>query len=188
LFIWAQNVTGLMLMIKKYFSFCVLLSIMLLFGCSSSNIGRKKDLVSDKSKAQVSMPSPPVIIYKTKNDYNNKVPVILSDDKTRVVSFPDPVDLRINGEFVYPAKLNEGFLLDNRGINQHAAFLKFSYEEYCSMDNKPTAERLFGYLLDSNPFIEMYQCGNRGDYHDMISDINTLITTGKMKDCRNLLK
>jgi len=175
-------------MSKEYITLYALFSIMLLFGCSSSNKSQDMNLVSDKEKVQVGMPSPPVIIYKTRNDYYTKVPVILSNDRTRIVSYPDPVDLRINGEFVYPTKLNQGYLLDNRGINQHAAFLKFSYEEYCSMEHIPNVEKLFGFLLDSDPFIEMYQCGNRGDYHEMINEINDLITTGKIKDCKNLLK
>ena len=134
------------------------------------------------------MASPPVIVYKTRNDYFDKVPVILSEDKTRIVSFPDPLDLKINGNFVYPSKLIYSYLLDNRGINQNTAFLKFSYEQYCTMDTIPAADRLFNYITDSNPFVEIYQCGHRGNYYEIITELNALILSGKIKDCKNLIK
>ena len=173
---------------KMMFKFCVLLSAIILVGCAVSDKNKRQSSSPGNENQQIGMASPPVIVYKTRNDYYDKVPVILSDDKTRIVSFPDPRDLKIDGTFAYPSKLNGGYLLDNRGINQNAAFLKFSYEQYCNMDNIPTADRLFDYITDNNPFTEIYQCGSRGNYKEIVAELNALISSGKIKDCKNLLK
>lgn len=173
---------------KNTVNFFVLIILSICLSCSSFEKSSKNPSKLDKSKLQVEMASPPVIVFKTKNDYFDKVPVILSDDKSRVVSFPDPRDLKINGNFVYPSKLINGYLLDNRGIGPNAAFLKFSYEEYYNMDNIPTADRLFNYIIETSPFSELYQCGCRGDYQDIINDLNKLISSGELKDCKNLLR
>ena len=67
---------------------------------------------------------PPVLVYKTKANYNNLVPVILSDGKTEIVSYPHPKDLIKGSRFPLPFILNDGYLLDNRGIGKNVAFLK----------------------------------------------------------------
>ncbi|MDD4214166.1 MAG: hypothetical protein PHR81_05090, partial [Bacteroidales bacterium] len=48
---------------------------------------------------------PLVIIYKTKNDYYEKVPVTLSADKESIVSYPDIMDVFYQGELAYPTHL-----------------------------------------------------------------------------------
>ncbi len=133
------------------------------------------------------VPSPPAIVYKTKGDYSRQVPVILSADKKMVVSFPAQSDLRINGKFTYPDVLEHGYLLDNRGINQNTAFLKFTYEDYYNMDNIPTAERLLNYILDDDPFIEMYDFGRRGQFENAVEEINQIILSGKIPEKKSLL-
>ena len=65
---------------------------------------------------------PPTTLYKTKADYNNKVPVTLSEDKTKIVSYPSPKDVFYNGNFAYPTPLAQGYLLDNRGIGKNVAY------------------------------------------------------------------
>lgn len=131
--------------------------------------------------------SPPAIVYKTKEDYAQLVPVILSADKKKIVSFPAQSDIRINDNFPYPDALEDGYWLDNRGINKHAAFLKFSYEDYYNMDNIPTAERLMNYIADDDPFIEMYEVGRRGQFKNLVEDINQMIREGKLTEMKNLL-
>jgi hypothetical protein len=92
------------------------------------------------------------------------------------------------GNFTYPDELVDGYLLDKRGINEHAAFLKFTYEDYYNMDNIPTAERLMNYILDDDPFIEIYDAGKKGQYKNIIDDLNTMILQGKIREMKNLLK
>jgi hypothetical protein len=139
-------------------------------------------------RQETGVASPPAIVYKTKNDYSKNVPVILSEDKTKIVSFPAQRDIKKGDGFVYPTELVDGYLLDNRGINQNAAFLKFTYEDYYNMDNIPDAARLMNYILDKEPFTEIYQCGRRGDFKNLEAELNQKIREGKLKECKNLLK
>lgn len=135
----------------------------------------------------IGVPSPPAIVYKTKGDYAKQVPVILSPDNKMVVAFPAQSDLRINGEFTFPDVLEQGYLLDNRGINPNTAFLKFTYEDYYNMDNIPTADRLMNYILDDDPFLEMYDVGRRGQFKNATEEINQMIRSGKILEKKNLI-
>lgn len=145
-----------------------------------------KNTKSSPMENSARVPSPPTIVYKTRGDYFKLVPVILSEDRSRIVSFPHFSDLMIDGKFTYPSPLEEGYLLDNRGINTRAAFLKFSYEDYYNMDNIPDAERLMNYILDDNPFLEFYNLGPRGRFTDPVNQINEMIRNGELKNFRNL--
>jgi len=143
---------------------------------------------TNAGKQEIGIATPPVIIYKTKNDYSKNVPVILSEDKSKVISFPAQRDIKKGDDFAYPTPLADGYLLDNRGINQNAAFLKFTYLDYYNMDNVPDAARLMNYILDKEPFTEIYQCGRRGDYKNAEEELNLKIKQGKLKEFKNLLK
>lgn len=174
-----MNKTGLL--------FHVLLAVIIVIvSCKpGKNISNTETKVK---KQEIGMATPPVIVYKTKNDYSKNVPVILSEDKTKIVSFPAQRDIKKVEEFAYPTKLANGYLLDNRGISQNAAFLKFTYEDYYNMDNIPDAARLMNYILDKEPFTEIYQCGRRGDYKNLEEELNQKIESGKLKECTSLLK
>ncbi len=160
--------------------------IMLTVSCNTGKKATKSG--SEVKRQEIGVASPPVIIYKTRNDYSKNVPVILSEDKSKIISFPAQSDLKKEGEFVYPSQLENGYLLDNRGINQNAAFLRFTYEDYYNMDNIPDAARLMNYIADKEPFTEIYQCGRRGDYQDLINEINKKIKERKTGEFKNLLK
>jgi hypothetical protein len=151
-----------------------------MFSCSSTKNG-----TMNQNQSSVGIPSPPAIVYKTKADYFDKVPVTLSDDKTKVIAFPAQSDIRINNNFTYPTKLNDGYLLDNRGISSNTAFLKFSYDDYFTMDNVPTAESLMNYILDDRPFTEFYEIGKLGDYKNPIKELNALIDKEGLKKISN---
>ncbi|HPE35036.1 MAG TPA: hypothetical protein PLI65_09580 [Bacteroidales bacterium] len=158
-------------------------SSFLLFSCAT-----RKNESKPQEIETAGIPSPPAIVYKTKEDYSKLVPIILSADKKSVVSFPAQSDIKINGKFSYPDHLEDGYMLDNRGINQNAAFLRFTYEDYYNMDNIPTAERLFNYILDDDPFIEIYEVGRRSQYKNPVDEINQLIREGKLSEMKNLLE
>jgi len=130
--------------------------------------------------------SPGCIIYRTHADYFNNVPVGLSEDKTRIVSYPDIRDVYYNGSLSVPTVLAKGFLLDNRGIGPNVAFLKYSYTEYSQLPSTPPFADLMKQLLDSDPLIEMYQCGPRSQYADIEKELNELITSGKLSGCKKL--
>lgn len=124
-----------------------------------------------------SQAGPHVFIYKTKQDYFDKVPVILSEDKQKIVSFPHMKDLTLpNGEMAVPLLLAEEFLLDRRGINKDVAFLDITYEEYVSYDKVPDTKELFDRIIDSEPLVELWDCGVKYKYKDLEFELNELIS------------
>lgn len=167
---------------KNYFNVftVIILLIMVSISCKT-NLKQ----TSDKEKKQetinvVSMPGPPAIVYKTKMDYFYLVPVILSDDKSKIVSYPAVSDIKIGGKYTYPTKLLNNYLLDNRGITKNIAFLSLTYEEYGKLEKTPTPEELFKKIIDDDPLLEIYQCGIKSDYKNIIEEINRLIQEDKL--------
>ena len=110
----------------------------------------------------------------------NLVPVILSFDKSEVISYPDVKDIYFNGNLALPTQLKEGYLLDNRGIGPDVAFLKLTYEEYSRMAVTPTAAALLNMVVDKDPLVEMYQCGTRNQYSDPAGAMDRLIGSGQL--------
>jgi hypothetical protein len=137
-------------------------------------------------KGTVSVSSPPCIIYRTRSDYSMYVPVTLSADKSKIVSYPDIKDIYFNGKLSVPSLLVDGFLLDNRGIGLQVAFLSYTYEEYSRLSSTPPATDLMNILLDKDPLVEMYQCGQRSQYTDIEQELNVLITSGELTTCKKL--
>ena len=123
----------------------------------------------------------PTIVYKTSSDYNNLVPILLSDDKTEIVSYPHPTDLKVESGYPLPTFLNNGYLLDNRGINKNVAFLKMTYEEYSKLQNSPTLKELYSLIIDKNPLTELCDCGNRNSFTDIQSQLNSLIDNKSLR-------
>ncbi len=121
----------------------------------------------------------PIIIYKTYKDYYNNIPVSLSADKTKIVSYPGINDIYYNGEIAYPTKLARGYLLDNRGIGINSAFLKMTYDEYIKFSATPSSEEIYEMIIDSDPFSEMYRIACNRD----TIEINKIITQGFKENC-----
>ena len=131
------------------------------------------------------IPSAPVVIYKTRGDYSNLVPVLLNADRTRIVSFPEPGDLMWEGNLMKPIQLNNGFWLDNRGIDEHVAFLNMTYKEYSKLKHPPHLVELMLRIRDREPLAEMYRCGLRSEYTDLIYELNVLIDRG-LSNCEKV--
>ena len=172
-------------------SLLFILSILILNACftvKKSNT-TMKETETDKDKIVLDFKAgPPTIIYKTKKDYNQFVPVILSEDKSKIVSYPHPKDVFYKGELAYPTELKNGYLLDNRGINSNVAFLNITYEDYSKLEKVPLLNELFSMILDKNPLIEIYNCGNRYTFKNEIFDLNKLIENNGLKNCKCLTK
>jgi hypothetical protein len=131
------------------------------------------------------MAIPPVIIYKTKKNYNKNVAVILSDDKSTIVSYPDPKDVYRNGTYCYPTPLKKGYLLDNRGINKNVAFLSITYEEYAALKNPPSIDEMKKMIIDNNPLKSLFQCEKTISNKNSIEELNLLIRK-KCKQCTKI--
>ncbi len=132
-------------------------------------------------------PTAHAIVYRTKGDYAQYVPVTLTDDGSTIASYPAPSDIYYQGKIARPTMLTDGYLLDNRGITPHSAFLKITYEEYANMKEVPSLRELDKMILDRAPFTEMYDLGERNAYPDLTGSINNLIKGGRLSEYRKLL-
>lgn len=130
--------------------------------------------------------SPHIIIYKTKKDYSKYVPVTLSADKSKVVSYPDPKDVYYMGKLAYPTALAKGFWLDNRGVGPNSAFIKLTYDEYSKLTSAPTPDELYAMIIDKNPFTEIIDMGNRANFKDVVADINRIIEKHGLKQYKRI--
>ena len=66
--------------------------------------------IASAQKARLTGPN--ILVYKTKKDYRKLVPVILSEDKSQIVSYPDPHDIKTGGDHMLPITLHKGYLMD----------------------------------------------------------------------------
>ncbi len=147
---------------KKILS--VLIIAGLIISCGSNKNIMKAELV----------PGPKALIYKTRADYYDKVPIGLSADKKQVVSYPDPSDLRTGETWLMPTKLTKGYLLDNKGIGVNVAFLKYSYAEYAALTELPEPQELMQAIIDPDPITELWDCGMRSEFNN-IRDLKQII-------------
>ncbi len=165
----------------------IFLSSMIVISCSNSKVNktRQKETKNDIEEIKATA-GPKVIIYKTKADYFQNVPVALNEERTVVASYPGIKDIYYKGEFAFPTKLNNGFLLDNRGINEHVAFLKFTYEEYSKLEKTPESAELYNSIIDKDPITEMYYCGSKFDYKDLMNELNEVIDSNDLSSFQKL--
>lgn len=150
----------------------IIFSVIFVSCKSSVKIPSKKNEILFGDSAVSSLP---ILIYKTKRDYNNLVPILLNDDKTQIISYPDPKDIKVGSDFFLPTSLQKGYLLDNKGIGLNVAFLKYTYEEYSNLKTLPTLQELYNNIKDKNPLIELCDCGNKSKYVDLEKQLNEYI-------------
>lgn len=132
-------------------------------------------------------PTAHAIVYKTKADYAQYVPVTLTDDGSAIASYPDPSDIYYQGKIATPTLLTGGYLLDNRGLSPHSAFIKITYEDYAKLKEVPSLKELNKLVIDRAPFTEMYDLGERNQYPDLTGSINTIIKGGRLTEYSKLL-
>ena len=137
-----------------------------------------------QSIASANMPEPPCIIYKTRHNYDKNVAVILSADKSKIISYPHPRDVFKNGTLCEPVRMARRYRLDRRGIGPNVAFLSITYEEYSKLQSAPSLEELEAMIIDRNPIKKMYRC-DFPDAENRIGELNQLIKKG-CKACKVL--
>lgn len=160
---------------------------MYFFSCSTlpksntiSNNEKPKEVKIEFSKGE------PTIVYKTKEAYYDKVPILLSDDKRRIISYPHPKDIFYKGELAIPTKLNKGYLLDNRGIGKNTAFLNISYKDYAQLDAAPKLADMEKMIINKDPIIELCDCGNRNQFKNEAQELNQLIDSNQLNKCNRI--
>ena len=165
----------------------ILLTLLITTGLISCN--NKIIMKNKKEKNKImsdNYPGPHAIIYKTKKDYYNLVPIIMSDDKTEIISYPGIKDIYYKGKLALPTRLDKGFLLDNRGINKNVAFTKYTYQQYAELSKTPKIEELSKNIIDKNPIIEIYDCGLKNKYTNIVEELNEIINENKLNTLKNL--
>lgn len=86
---------------------------------------------------------PKAHIYKTTGNYKDNVPVTLNASGNQLVSFPAPGDLTEAA----PVQLNDGYLLDCRGINSNTAFTSYTYAQYAALPQAPAPSALIQAII-----------------------------------------
>ena len=130
--------------------------------------------------------SAPAMLYKTKGDYHNLVPVQLSADRRSIVAYPAPSD--VAGPAPQPTPLAQGYWLDNRGIGTNVAFLKLTYADYAQLAAAPSLQDMDALIIDRDPLVTLCDCGPRAAYANPAADLNALITAGRLTSRCKVLK
>ncbi|WP_201978392.1 hypothetical protein [Hymenobacter rubidus] len=128
----------------------------------------------------------PTLLYKTKADYHELVPVTLSDDRRSIVAYPAPSD--VSGHLPQPTALAQGYWLDNRGIGPNVAFLKLTYADYAQLTTAPSLADMETMIIDRDPLTALCDCGPRSTYPNPAADLNALITAGRLPSRCKVLK
>ena len=123
----------------------------------------------------------PILVYKTKANYNNLVPVILSDDKSEIISYPHPDDIKTGYKYSVPVILHNGYLLDQRGIGKNVAFLNMTYEEYAKLKEIPIIEDMYHLIVDKDPLTELCNCASKKSFSDPVNQLNKLIDSNNLR-------
>jgi hypothetical protein len=167
----------------------VMLASLCLIACKTGNQNKVKK-TSENSNAFVPqfIPGPQALVYKTKHNYANLIPVVLSDDKTTIVSYPHPNDVKSSQGVLKPTELLQGYLLDNKGIGENVAFLKYTYEEYALFEEAPNLAELYDQIIDKDPLLELCNCGNISGFVQMEQQLNELIETQKLRSVCKTIK
>lgn len=82
---------------------------------------------------------PQAIAYKTSAPVADYVPVTVNADRTEIVAYPAPGDITSNSR---PVPLDDGWLLDRRGVSSKTAFTSYTYAEYAALQSAPSREQL----------------------------------------------
>jgi len=127
---------------------------------------------------------PQILIYKTKKDYSQNIPVEMNNEKTKITGFPAPSDIRINGELQTPILLDKGFLYDRRGVSMNTVFLKITYEEYSKLKKALSVEEMMQMIIDKNPMVDLYYCPSLNSASS-VESMNTLINSG-FPECKHI--
>ncbi|MDR1809242.1 MAG: hypothetical protein LBR34_02410 [Prevotella sp.] len=168
-----------------YKSVSIIALFMLLQSCSNSKVATESAEITPVAvKKEISFaPGPHAIVYKTLKNYADNVPVIMDKSRTKIVSYPAPSDVYYAGKLAKPTALKNGYLLDNRGINEDVAFLKYTYEEYSRLQEAPSMKEMLSKIIDPYPLEELIDCGLRSQYNNEVEELNLLIYNG-FNGCR----
>ena len=121
--------------------------------------------------------SGPVIVYKTNQDYSNKVTIQLSEDGKTVTAYPGSSDAARQR----PIQLANGYFL-KRMVGD--AVLSLTIDEYSQSIGSLSPTDLYNLIIDKSPYLEKYECCNCTGQDTAV--INDLIRKNQLPKCDNL--
>ena len=173
---------------SKVILFC---SLSILFSCArlkqeeNNEMPKKPDcsfpLYSNEQRDKI-METRKLVIYKTKKDYSNLVPIQLSEDKQSVIGYPAPEDLIQYGN-KNAIQLENGFLIDLVGVSKNSVFTAFTMNDYQKMQI-PSLNDFKINIIDIDPFSEMYVCNQnytKKEIENSIKDSTLFTNCSKIK-------
>lgn len=119
----------------------------------------------------------PVVVYKTKNNYDNNLTIRLSKNGKEVTAYPGKSDA-ISQK---PVILANGYRL-KRMVGD--TYLSLTIDEYANSDKEFTEKDFLALVIDNNPYLETYECCKCTEGDTAI--INKLIRENRLRDCENL--
>lgn len=146
-----------------------------LFCCLTQHPANKTE-----KKSFAFVPGPNVIVYQLNGNWENLVPVTLSEDKTKIVSNPGITDLQ---KMKTPISLKYGWRLDTRGISSNTAFLSVTIDEYLSWKEVPAVEELMKKIKVIKPFKRIMNCGNFIINDENIKQFKSELRKKSIKKC-----
>lgn len=159
-------------------------TIVLLLGLTAGCAGHK----AATSPGDAAERTRPLMVYRTKQDLHDKVPVGLSEDRQHILSYPQPTDLLLDGKLRLPTKLAKNHWLDNKGVGLNTGFLRMTYAEYSALREAPPLAEMEAMLMDRDPLESLCDCGARGAMVDPVKEINGLLKKNSLRERCKVLK
>lgn len=100
-----------------------------------------------------------IYVYKVKNDYSDKVPVELSEDKSKITAYPGP------NEVDKPIALAVGYYLMG-SFGSNSGYLSLTISEYNQYEVPPGPDSLYNMLIDKDPFVSFFYRDNDEGFQD----------------------
>ncbi len=121
-------------------------------------IGCERGAVRDKE----------IHLYKTNNNYSDKIAVELSKDKSRILNIfsPKPQDK-------WPMSLAENYWLNGTWGANETVYLSLTNTEYNKNPSAFTKDSLFKLIIDKEPFLEYYWRNDNGMFYT-INGVDTV--------------
>ena len=159
-------------------------AITLLLCLSAGCTGRKATATAESMAERTR----PLMVYRTKQDLHDKVPVGLSEDRQHILAYPQPKDLLLGGKLRLPTKLAGNYWMDNKGIGLNTGFLRMTYAEYAALQEAPPLAEMEAMLMDRDPLESLCDCGLRGTMADPVKEINDLLKKNLLRERCKVLK
>lgn len=119
----------------------------------------------------------PMIIYKTRHDYQDFLSISLTEDKSKVSSYPGPTDI---DNYDKPIKLANDYYTSLIWLDYVYTDIRINdwgrIWDSIHVNNIKTSQFLYDHIIDFDPFVEFYVDYERiVNYYPDTTFLNTII-------------